>query len=313
MLTSLFAIAFALTKTIKKIFFLALIALSVLTLERFCHKHTDGFSVSKIRKSFTDQSIQMPIPDSVHQILEQPLRYIGRGGQCYAFSTADEKYVVKLLKYNNNYPRIWFSISSFPFGLEIFRQKKLAKKQKKLQGEYKSYQIAREELASETGILYFHLNQGSLPKATLLIEDKLGIVHTLAADKYQFYIQKKGSPFYPELRHMIEQKQFEIAREAISELVTYLFKRCKKKITDGDDGIYRNFAFQNGHPFQIDIGQFSYNDSLCSEKDYQKDLMFFTKDFRNWLEKNSPALAEHLVNSIHEITVLKEGLIDSNL
>jgi hypothetical protein len=285
-------------RLIKKILVLSLAGFSIYGLQRFCHNKTDGFSVSKIRvtSSFSTQAVQER--DKVLSILSQPLSYIGRGGQCYAFSTEDGNHVVKLLKYNNNYPKIWFRLFPFPFGLEKYRQEKIAHKKKKLQGEYNSYKIARDHLKEETGIVYFHLNRGEIENTPIKIKDRLGIVHTLDADKYEFYIQKKGTPFYPGLKKLIDEGRIDAAKEVIKELAAFLLTRCKQKITDGDDGIWRNFAFHEGHPFQIDIGQFSYKDSLISKKDYTRDLIFFTKDFKNWLETISPELSEYLSTSL---------------
>jgi hypothetical protein len=294
------------TKKMKKIALFLLFCLSVFGTQKFCHKQTDGFALCKIRKAFLEKDA--PSFDKEEEalfarsILSGPLHYIGRGGQCYAFATGDDRYVVKLLKYNNNYPKIWFRLCPFPFGLEKYRQEKLKKKEKKLQGEYLSYQIALQELKKETGIIYFHLHQNTLKNSRLHIIDKLNIFHTLDADQYQFYIQKKGSPFYPGLTQMIQSGKMKEAKAVIDELTAYLFKRCKKHITDGDDGIWRNFAFQEGNPFQIDIGQFSYDPSLCSDEKYQEDLLLFTKDFHRWLEINSPELAEHLIRAIANIT-----------
>lgn len=289
----------------KKICLFCLIISSGYFLTRFCHKQTDGFAVGKIR-TVTSSSFQSHNSEEDKKlalsILSQPLSYIGRGGQCYAFTTADNKYVVKLLKYNNNYPKIWFRLFPFPFGLESYRQNKLATKKRKLQGEYTSYQIAVNDLREETGIIYFHLDSEMEPSTHLHIQDKLGIFHTLPANQYQFYIQKKGIPFYPKIKKFLESKEIDLAKKALDDLTLYLVKRCQKKITDGDDGIWRNFAFYEDKPFQIDIGQFSYNFSLSSKEEHQNDLLFFTKDFRRWLEETSPILAKYFTDSIYQKT-----------
>ena len=278
----------------------------VFFLYRFCHHQTDGFAVRKIRTSFLDHTIphlsssfSEQEKTEVKKILSQPLTYIGRGGQCYAFATADDKYVVKLLKYNNNYPRIWFRLFPFPLKLELYRQEQISKKQKKLEGEYRSYQIALKDLQQETGIFYVHLDKGSLPSDIQLeIFDKINMHYVLSADAFQFYIQKKGTPFYPGFRKMIQESRFEEAKKALDELSSYLIKRCQKKITDKDKGIWRNFAFHQEHPFQIDIGQFIYDPTLLSENAYQQNLLLFTKDFRNWLETLNPSLADYFTQKL---------------
>lgn len=284
---------------IKSCFTFALFSLFVFGVQKFCHKQTDGFAIYKLRTT-------SPLPNLnsfeenplVQEILNSPLKYIGRGGQCYAFTTEDNQYVVKILKYNNNYPRIWFRLFPFPFGFESYRQKKIALKQKKLDGEYNSYQIALEHLSEETGIIYFHLHSGLLKGVNLQIEDKIHIHHTLNADSFQFYIQKKGTPLCPTFAKLVQEGKLEEAKTAINEMVSYLFKRSQKQIIDKDNGIWRNFAFYQGHPFQIDIGQFCYDPLFSSHKQHQENLIKFTEDFRNWLNTLSPDLANYFAERL---------------
>jgi len=277
----------------------------VYPLYRFCHHRTDGFTPRKIRTAFVDESIphlsSNPTTyelDVVKKILDQPLKYIGRGGQCYAFATSDGKYVIKLLKYNNNYPKIWFRLFPFPLGFETYRQELISKKTEKLKIEYESYRIALKDLRQETGILYVHLDKGTLPDVHLELFDKINVHHVLFADSFQFYIQKKGVPFYPRLLDFVKSGKLEEAKKALDELSFYLIKRCRKKITDKDAGIWRNFAFYKNHPFQIDIGQFSIDDSLVSQENYTQNLLSFTRGFRAWLENLNPSLAEHFNQSL---------------
>ncbi len=292
-------------KRLKYFLYTLLAAALIYPLYRFCHHQTDGFTPRKIRSSFVDESIphlssspSVSEIDAVKTILNQPLKYIGRGGQCYAFATSDGKYVIKLLKYNNNYPKIWFRLFPFPLGLETYRQQLISKKTEKLKIEYESYRIALKDLKQETGIFYVHLDKGTLPDVHLELFDKINVHHILPADSFQFYIQKQGSPFYPRLLELVRSGKREEAERALDELSSYLIKRCQKKITDKDAGIWRNFAFYRNHPFQIDIGQFSVDDSLVSEESYTQNLLSFTRGFRAWLENLDPSLAEHFNKSL---------------
>lgn len=285
---------------LKKILSILLVAVAVYSLERFCHKETDGFTVTKIRKSFPLNNPSAPLSnlEAITSILEQHFSYLGRGGQCYAFVSEDGQYILKLLKYNNHYPRIWFRLLPFPFGLEKYRQAKLANKQSRLKAEYTSYEIAEKDLKEETGIVYFHLYQDTLPTRSLHITDKLGIHHLLKTDEYQFYIQKKGMPFYAGLQKLFLEKGEVAVENVLDSFVEYLFARCKKNISDGDTGIRRNFALNGEIPFQIDIGQFSYDPSFISLEAQTNHILFFTRGFHKWLEQLSPSLAEHLFKQI---------------
>lgn len=288
-------------KILRYFLFTLLFALLFYGTERFCHKRTDGFAVTRLR------TITEPPPFIVTNdpeakslllsILQSPLSYCGKGGQCYAFSSLDDKYVVKILRYNGNYPPFWLKrMPSFPTGR--YKAKKLADKQRKLQKEYTSYRIALEELKEETGILYFHLEPDALGGAVLQIRDKIGIVHRLPAEKYQFYVQKKGSPFYPNIRNLLASGKRDKVRTALDQFVSYLVLRASKQITDCDDGVWRNFTFCEDKPLQIDIGQFIKNPSLASKESYKKDILFFAKDFLRWLQTIDPFLADYFLTRL---------------
>ena len=142
------------------------------------------------------------------------------------------------------------------------------------------------------------MHKNTLPNLSLYIKDKLGIEHTLRTDDYQFYIQKKGSPFYAGLKQIFDEHGEKALEDILDSFVDYLFVRCEKNISDGDAGIRRNFALDGQTPFQIDIGQFSYDASFISLEAQKKHILFFTRGFHKWLEQLSPSLAHHLSERI---------------
>ena len=129
-------------KTVKILVFLLCFA----CVERFCHKQTHGFQLHKIRSSlsFTPEWDVQPLPNSemqtVKTALTQPYYYLDSGGQCYAFVSADGKYVLKFFKHHH------------------MRQKSLlplfqATREKRLQGIFTSCILAYNRFREGTRLL----------------------------------------------------------------------------------------------------------------------------------------------------------------
>jgi len=76
----------------------------------FCHKKTDGFSVARIHSTLPWNPAweTAPLPGEeqheLEQALSQKFHYLGCGGQCFAFSSEDERYVIKFFKHRIRNP-----------------------------------------------------------------------------------------------------------------------------------------------------------------------------------------------------------------
>ena len=121
----------------------------------FCQKQTKGFALSKIAPSFSSELVQ-EIDKDVLSVLDQPFHYLGKGVQCYAFVSADDKYVLKFFRMRRLLPSPW--LVKMPL-LESYKQEKIKRKSEELFRDFTSYKIAYEQLQEETGLVYVHLNQ----------------------------------------------------------------------------------------------------------------------------------------------------------
>src|SRR5207253_11328582 len=65
---------------------------------------TDGFSVARITSelpqgiSWDTLPVSASEESALHCAVDQPYRYLGSGGQCFAFISQDNRYVIKFFK-----------------------------------------------------------------------------------------------------------------------------------------------------------------------------------------------------------------------
>src|SRR5690348_5271745 len=88
----------------KKAFTYLAYALVFCCLTSVCRRITDGFSIARITSEFPPDISWDPSPvagvdsNEWNSALNQSYRYLGSGGQCFAFLSQDNRYVIKFFK-----------------------------------------------------------------------------------------------------------------------------------------------------------------------------------------------------------------------
>lgn len=286
---------------------LALFAAAYFLSSHFCIAQTDGFSVARIHSdlSFNPNWEIDPIgidqEEKLKRALCQKFRYLGCGGQCFAFVSEDEQYVIKFFKHRYRKPFTYFYQTQFPNPIEHLRKRKLEKALMKLNRDFTSYKIAYEQLPEETGLLYIHLNKTPVHFPLLKIEDKLGISHLIDLNRIEFVIQKKAVLAYEHIKALMIDRDLEGARGALRAIMQTLVHRCQKGIYDEDPPIHRNLGFVGAKPIFVDVGRFRLDESRKNKEVYQKDLTLITKRLRRWLDENYPPLTTILDEELDAI------------
>ncbi len=265
---------------------------------------SDGFSVSKIKNTFPITSEwQLPAPSKdekkqIAAICSQNFRYLGKGSQAYAFISEDKKHVLKLYKCYHLQPVGWIAKIPLPEALNTSRQQALDKRYKKISDTLNSYKIAAKNLKDECGIIAMEIlpTLGINQEVTLF--DKLGRKHTINLSDYGFILQKRIDLIYPKLGSWIASKDLDSAKKAVSSIVALMVQRSKKGIQDSDPDLHKNAGLIGTTAMFIDLGSFHANPQAKTEEVYTADLRKITNRLREWLEKQSPELAEHLENEI---------------
>src|SRR3990172_8014289 len=94
----------------KKFSLFLLLVSVVLMIGKGWHWAKDGFHILRVRNAPFGIGEDPPINAADLAALQQPYFYIGRGHQCYAFSSEDGKYVLKLPRLDRYELPFWLRI-----------------------------------------------------------------------------------------------------------------------------------------------------------------------------------------------------------
>lgn len=281
------------------IFQVILFLVSFVAVERFCHKQTHGFRLQKIQNTAPSNSqwdSALPPSYGVHQLQEifsQPFYFLNSGGQCYAFVSKDEKYVVKFFKLHHMRPENWED-HLLPLSL---RRKYQKMRSKRLQTFFSSCKLAHDRFKEGTGLIYLHLNKTDFLKTKLKLFDPIGVVHSVSLDEVPFALQEKAIMAYPTLTALCEAKEYEAAQKRIEALLDLIVTRCEAGLADHDSR-KRNFGFIGDHAIEIDLGSFSIDESLKTEMARKKAFLKETSKLRMFVKKYIPQLSDFLDENI---------------
>lgn len=294
-------------KTFKLIISVALLAGLYYVAAHFCQARTDAFTTLRIHSDLTfNPAWATPLPEGTakldfERIVSQKFHYLGCGGQCFAFVSEDDQYVIKFFKHKIRKPMSSFLLKSLPTPFETIRTRKLGKILSKLDRDFGSYKLAYEELPQETGLLYIHLNKTKGLNRQITLYDKLNIAHQIDLDGIEFILQKKADMAYPYLAHLVQENKLKQAQAAIDSLVDVIVSRCHKGIFDEDAKIHRNFGFIQGQAVVIDVGRFRRDGQRKDPLIYRKDIAAITRTLHLWLEEHCPELTPHLKQKLSSL------------
>lgn len=259
--------------------------------QRFCYKKTDGFSIRAISSNRPFEKTYETRPLSPHEekelapALDQPYSYFGCGGQAFAFFSADGDYVIKFFKQRLFRPPHLLNALPLPSILHRYREKRNFARSDKLARDFFSYRVAFDELKQETGLLYTHLNSTNHLKKKLKITDKLGIVHILDLDRFDFIVQRRALRVYDYIERC---KSREMASEAFVSVFDLIKRRACKGYRDRDPNVRTNCGFIGKDAVKIDVGRFV--PSMQMQEEWQEELKRIVAPFEDWIQETHPKL-----------------------
>jgi len=289
-------------KTFKIILFLLIFG----GLERFCYMQTGGFRINKVYADLPYSPISQPPSEKemadIDAILKQPFYFLGRGVQCYAFLSEDQKFVLKLFKHHHFFPDNQ-TLRRFPLPkfLSSWRQHRLEEREKRLFSILHSCDLAFDQYREEAGLVYVHLQKTDRFKRSLTLIDKLGIAHQIDLDETEFALQKKAVLVFPHFTSLINNHHMDRAKASIDSLVVLIVERSKKGIVNQDAIMRRNFGFIEDQAIEIDIGSFAQDEFQKKPYVLKAELMYETLELKEWLNVHSPELAVYLDQEIQRI------------
>ncbi len=268
---------------------LVLSALLVLSARPLAKRGTDGFTFSSILIPYSFDAKWETVSSPVAQtIFDQKFYYLDKGGQCYAFVSQDNQYIIKFFKQPPFFSSFFIQLCRWPTYLNQLRLKKAALKESRRSKDFTSYLLAFDTLRNETGLIDLHLNRTGKQQLVTLI-DKMHIAHEVDIDQMAFAVQKRAELCKPYLERLMKENRESEACLSIRLLMNMIRKRMEKGIVDQDPNFSKNFGFVDGLPQQIDIGRFSTN-LLNHSQDDLKILLYKNGEFRSWLANDYPSL-----------------------
>lgn len=250
----------------------------------FCEKETEGFTILRISSNRPyNPEWKTNEPANLKQALDQKFKYFGCGGQVFVFFSEDQKYVLKFFKQKSYNTPFW--VHFLPDFLP-YKHKKIASKNARFNRDFVSYKLASDQIPEHTGTLYAHLNKTDHLKTAFVLIDKLGIEHKLNADDFDFMLQERAELVQPHITSLMQNKDIEGAKRAISSLLEMINERTKMGVVDRYPNLFKNFGFIGSRAVELDVGRFMPGDN-------QEGLPRLHAEFKNWLQNNYPELIPH--------------------
>jgi len=213
--------------------------------------------------------------EKIEGIFSAPFTYFSKGKQSYVFLSQDQKYVLKLFRFDTcRMPlgqKTVRMISEW-FGLPVKEIKRTfeADAVKTFLSCYLSYTVAKDQ----TGVVFVYLNpqKGKFPD--FIVKDRMGISYKVDAGRYRFVVQRKADPFLKTLECAENREPLiDSYRTLLEELQSLGLSNEDPKLSD-------NFGVLDGKVVAVDIGNF------IPMKVYPKGEVNRFKDrLEKWLEK----------------------------
>jgi hypothetical protein len=243
---------------------------------------------------------EVPSKATMAPILTQDYFYLGSGAQCYAFISADGKYVLKFFKMKHLLPKKWLRYFPFP-GLGSYRFRKTERRVARQKSLFHSYTLAWEHLQKETGLVYVHLNKTDELKLSTLLFEKEGDSFSVDLDQYEFIVQRKSTLVREYISNCMKADKKEKAVEAIEALLGRVVALSKKGFVDQDSGVSHNYGFVGGDVIHFDVGQLIADPKADEPSHYQREVLRVAYKLEMWLKEDFPELLPHLEESIGEL------------
>lgn len=245
------------------VFFLAvcLYGASLIAFRAFSQRIPTKFSLAAIsssREFHPEWEHRALLPEELHLCnlaLAQSYTYLAQGGQSFVFLSSDGLYVIKFFKqalYNS--PR-WLRFLP-PYLFRKYCSKKQAKSQDKLARDFRSYQLAFDQLAESTAVLLPHLNSSSHLRHILSLFDEEGQEYQIDLDQVSFLLQKRAHPLLPLLTTLEQAGAYEEARKVFKGVLTLINACHQRGIFDRDPELPANCGWIDGRAVKMDVGRF---------------------------------------------------------
>jgi hypothetical protein len=275
--------------------------------DRIYFKRNRSFSIRFIYSSLPHHPEWDLAPPTIEQqqlldqILKQKFRYLAKGNHCYAFISADDKYVIKFHRYPSHM-RI-FPWLNHPFSYLFSQRRKKIKEHnfRRLKANFTSYRDSYQNLREETGLILLHINPTDHLRKSVTLIDKTQAEYQVPLDKVTFILQHKAEMIYTALDRLIKEKKIHEAKQVVSNIIQLIASCCQKGYIDEDPVLRKNYGLLQNRAIHIDIGDLIKNREISLKEKYIPYLKETTRSLHQWIEANYPELLEHYFQEIENL------------
>lgn len=274
-------------------FWSCLAAFFIFGAARLYFKLTDDFRIANITYKMPHHpEWNIPIgqeeKERLHSILKQKFTYIGKGAQSYAFSSADDRYVLKFFKFKHLTPH-WF-VELFPPlpPFSTYREKQAIRKNRKLYGVFEGYNLAYAIHREPSGLIYAHLNTTTDQHPQITVVDKIGFERKIDLDSVPFLIQEKAKTTRAVINEALKKGDLQLAESRIGQIFDLYMTEYNKGIYDKDHGVMHNTGFVGEYPIHLDVGKLTKEEEMKRPELWQPDMEHIAWKFAVWIRNNYP-------------------------
>lgn len=290
------------------LFFCVFLPLMVFLLWIVSLTDSSGFSVAKISSSLSYQEqwdikpLSREEKDLLNDTFSQTFTYLDGGAKSYNFVSEDGKYVIKFFRMKHLLAKNWISYIPIPKILDVYRFKKVAKRNLMLFDVFESCKIAFEDLRKETGLVYIHLNKGREWKRKIRLIDNQNKEVFVDLDNVEFVVQKKAIPFADKISFLRMKHDSVTACKALHSILELMVERSRKGIWDKEIDknvdITRNYGFIDDGAVYLDISDFERKEVVRESILYKKDLLKASEKIQEWLQIYYPEIIDDFIKEV---------------
>ncbi len=271
----------------------------IYTAIRAYDRRTDGFAIEKIHSTLPyDSRWDVPVTKEdmalLQKSVDQPFYYLAKGFQCYAFESADGKYVLKFFRHQRlRLPSFFKGLPDIAY-LRDWRERREKELGLRLKYLFTGMKVGFEGAREETALLFVHLNKTNAIQKKIKIIDRLGSTYVVDLDQVEFLLQRKAQLVKPTLQRLMAEGKENEAQERIAQIFVLVERCAKKGIQDTDGALIRkdNLGFLEDRAIYIDSGKLAYKESIKTKEGFTKDLKRLRPLYK-WLAQNYPSLATY--------------------
>ena len=284
--------------------FFCLFAAALFQLDRHFLKENDGFCLRTIlgQVPFHEQwVINAPLSLELRDALNQPYHYLAKGHQSYVFASEDGKHVIKCYRFPSHMRIFPWLNHPLSYHFNPGRRKIMDYNHEKLDLSFNSYKIAFEQLPSETGIEWIHLNQTACNYPNVHLIDQTGNHYHVPLDQLSCVMQKRFTLIFDALETMRAKNDREKILSVVSSLLHCIAERCREGIVDKDPVLGKNYGWDGTQVVYIDIGRFIRERKLKENLSPKEQAAQITPILVDWLQNYDEELLKvynEMLNSL---------------